>query len=101
MQTFPDNAQLSGAVSGPQSNPMEFCMIRVLEKQFRNSVDALSSWLTYPGVPHGTPEWRKRYSELLAEVKLTLGKLRAARIMEMKALREATLNKGHEAGTKH
>ena len=95
---IPDKAV---AVSDPQSNSIDFCMIVALETQFRKAVDALSEWLSYPGAPRAAPEWRKRYTDLLAEVEETLGRLCAARALEMKAPGEDFLNKGHEADGKH
>ena len=76
-------------------------MIGAPETQFHKAVDALSEWLAYPGVPRATPEWRKRYTELLAEVEATLMQLHAARALEMKAHGETFLNKGHQKGAKH
>ncbi len=83
------------AVSGGSESIV--CMIDTLETRFHKAVDALSEWLANST----TPEWRKRHSELCAEVNEAARQLQAARALEMQAHPETSLDKGHDAWAKH
>jgi hypothetical protein len=87
----------SVAVSGSSQSESIVCMIDTLETRFHKAVDALSEWLANST----TPEWRKRHSELCAEVNEAVRQLQAARGLGTQAHQETSLDKGHGARAKH
>ncbi len=91
----------SVAVSGSSQSESIVCMIDTLETRFHKAVDALSEWLANSSVPRATPEWRKRHSELFAEVNEAVRQLQAARALGTQAHQETSPDKGQGARAKH